>query len=236
MIASVTIDRMMQISSATAADLGEDRADLLARLAVLLERVLRGEAGELLPLELRDRHPGGERPRHRLAVHRGELGLVVERLQVRRPAGHVQVDDPLRLRGEVERVDHPRPAPRRRASRRRASRLGFRSDARPSEPTRPCPPGDPSGCAAGETGIAVDRTVQAEERMTQANSRRSLIGGRLRHLRSIRSVPRDRLVQVQDRPRHRRPGRQLGRVERPAARGCSPTWSKSSAAVGGSAR
>ena len=44
LIASVTIERMMQISSATAPMLREDLADLLARLAVLLERVLRARS------------------------------------------------------------------------------------------------------------------------------------------------------------------------------------------------
>ena len=136
LIASVTIDRMTQISSATPPISGKIVADLLARLAVLLERVLGGEAGELLPLELRDRHPRGERPRHRLAVHRGELRLVIERLQVRRPARHVQVNDPLRLRREVRRADDPRPpllAGRRR--RRPRSSPGFRSEARASAPS-----------------------------------------------------------------------------------------------------
>src|SRR5262245_19416867 len=37
-----------------------------------------------------------------------ELGLVVERVDVRRPAGHKEIDDPLGLRGEMELRQHPR--------------------------------------------------------------------------------------------------------------------------------
>ena len=47
LIASVTIERMMQISSATVADVREDRADLLAACAATSERMLGGEADEL---------------------------------------------------------------------------------------------------------------------------------------------------------------------------------------------
>ena len=60
----------------------EDFADLLAALAVLAKGVLRREAIELLTLKLRDRLTLGERLRHRLAVHLGELRLVVQCLQV----------------------------------------------------------------------------------------------------------------------------------------------------------
>ena len=83
------------------AELGKDGGDLLARLAAPLERVLRRQAGELLALQLRDRLALGERLGHRLAVHLGQLRLVVERLQVRRPAGHVEIDDALGSRREV---------------------------------------------------------------------------------------------------------------------------------------
>ena len=42
-------------------------------------------------------------------MHLGQLRLVVERLQVRRPAGHVQVDDALGARRDVQRMDDARP-------------------------------------------------------------------------------------------------------------------------------
>ena len=73
-----------------AADVREQLADLLPGLAELLEAVLRPEALQLLALELGDRLALGERLGHRLAVHLGELRLVVERLEVRRPAGLIQ--------------------------------------------------------------------------------------------------------------------------------------------------
>ena len=80
-----------------AADVREQLADLLAGLAELLEAVLRAEADQLLALQLRDLLALGERLRHRLAVHLGELGLVVEGFEVRRAAGLVEEDDALGL-------------------------------------------------------------------------------------------------------------------------------------------
>ena len=78
LIASVFIERMMQISSATVPMCGKSSEISWPDLAELLERVLRPEALELLALELRDRLALGERLGHRLAVHLGELRLVVE--------------------------------------------------------------------------------------------------------------------------------------------------------------
>jgi hypothetical protein len=93
------------------AEVREDLADLLARFAVLQELVLRPEALQLLSLKLRDWLPLGERFGHRLPVHLGQLGLVVERLQVRRPARHRQEDDPPGLGGQVQRMDCAAAAP-----------------------------------------------------------------------------------------------------------------------------
>ena len=76
----------MHRSSATLADLRKQFAHLLAGLAVLLKLVLRPEAGQRLPAKLRDLLPLGEGFRHRLAMHLGELRLVIERLQMGRPA------------------------------------------------------------------------------------------------------------------------------------------------------
>ena len=87
-----------------ASDVREQFADLLPRIAELLERILRGEAFERLPLELGDWHPGRERAGHRLAVHIGQLRLVIQSLQVRRSAGHTEEDHPLGLRCHVRRV------------------------------------------------------------------------------------------------------------------------------------
>src|SRR2546422_1553205 len=89
-----------------AADVREQLADHLSGLTEALEPVRRAEAGEPLSLELRDLLPSRERLRHRRAVHFRELGLVVERLQVRRPTRLVQIDDTLGLRRKVKRVDN----------------------------------------------------------------------------------------------------------------------------------
>ena len=68
----------MQMSSATSARLREDRGDLLPDLPNFLNAMLRPKAGELGPLKLGDRLALGERFRHRLAVHLGQLRLVIE--------------------------------------------------------------------------------------------------------------------------------------------------------------
>ena len=73
LIASVCIERMMQISSATVPRSGKTAAISWPDCAEALERVLRREAGQLLPLELGDRLALGERLGHRLAVHLGQL-------------------------------------------------------------------------------------------------------------------------------------------------------------------
>ena len=97
-------------------DVGDVRqpvADRLAGGAVPGELRLRPEAEELLlRLELRDRLAGGERGGNRLAVHRGELRLVVEEFELRRPARHAEEDHALGLGREMERIDDAA-APRR---------------------------------------------------------------------------------------------------------------------------
>ena len=108
LIASVVIERMMQMSSATEPMCGNSSQISAPHLPNFLKLALRAEAVQLLPLELRDLLALGDALRHRLAVHLGELRLVVERLQVRRPAGHRQPDDALRLRREVRLVMTPR--------------------------------------------------------------------------------------------------------------------------------
>ena len=90
-------------------DLRKDRADLLAAVSRALERVLGSEALQRLPLELGDLLPLGEALRHRLAIHGGELRLVVEGVEVGHTAGHVEPDHPLRPRRHMVRPDHPRP-------------------------------------------------------------------------------------------------------------------------------
>ena len=84
-------------------------AEKLAGLAEFLERMLRCEAVQLLPLKLSDRLTLGKRFRHRLAVHLGQLRFVIEAFQVGRSARHVQIDDPLGAGGEMKPVHHAPP-------------------------------------------------------------------------------------------------------------------------------
>ncbi len=89
------------------ADVRQCAGDRLAGLAEVLKLMLRPEAFQLLlALKLGNRLAVGDRLGHRLAVHLGELRLVVERLKVRRPAGHAEVNHPLGPGREVQRIDH----------------------------------------------------------------------------------------------------------------------------------
>ena len=106
LIASVVIERMRQISSITDPMCGNRCADLGPLLAKRLERVLRAETKQLLSLELGELLAPGKAFRHRLAVHRGELRLGVESLQMRRAARHRQPDhSPGSLR-QRQRAEH----------------------------------------------------------------------------------------------------------------------------------
>jgi hypothetical protein len=77
------------------ADVRQYGGDFLPGLAPTLERELRGQALELLVLQLGDWLALGQRGRHRLAVHLGQLRLVIQRFQMRRAAGHAKEDDRL---------------------------------------------------------------------------------------------------------------------------------------------
>ena len=148
LICSVCIERTMQMSSAIDADVREQRRDLLPRLAAALERVLRAEAAELLPLQLRDRLALGERLGHRLAVHLGELRLVVEGLEVRRPAGHERWMTRLARGGKCRRGSrHAIAVRRRRSSLRRRS--AARGDGLSSEASAATPQARPPDRAPG---------------------------------------------------------------------------------------
>ena len=87
------------------------------------------------------------------------VGLGVERLQVRRPAGHVEVDDPLGLGGEVERMDRCRVHRSRWPRRGRLAGLAAGSGraARPAPACRARPsngPGTPGGrCGRGHSSF-----------------------------------------------------------------------------------
>ena len=194
LIASVTIERMMQMSSATVARCGKIVLISWPLAAAALKRVLGSEADQLLPLELGDRHAAGERLGHRLAVHLGQGRLVVERLQVRRAAGHVQVDDPLDLGGEVQRVDRPGPAAGLSRGAAGRVRVGPAQQARVEQ--------------RGQGQGADPRGRPAQERAALDTSRRGIVVGLVHG-----SAPGDGFVQVQEHAGHGRPGRQLGRID-----------------------
>ena len=85
----------MQISSATLPMCGNSSQISWPDLPNFLKPMLRAEADQLLALQLRDLLALGEGFRHGLAVHLGELGLVVESFEMRRAAGLVEEDDAL---------------------------------------------------------------------------------------------------------------------------------------------
>jgi hypothetical protein len=91
------------------ADVRENLGDFLPGSAEAAESMLRGEAEEGGPLQLRDRLAARERFGHWLAVSPRQLRLVVEALEVRRAAGHVEIDDAFRSRRQVRRVDDATP-------------------------------------------------------------------------------------------------------------------------------
>ncbi len=88
-----------------AADVGEERADLLSGFAEFLEGMLGAEAGEALALQLGDLLAGGKGIGHGLAGHFGELGFVVEGFEVGGAARLIEEDDALGFGGMMERVD-----------------------------------------------------------------------------------------------------------------------------------
>src|SRR5579885_3207949 len=87
-----------------AANLWEKLANLLPRLPKLLKSMLWAETNERPTLELGNLLSLGERLGHRLAVHFGELWLVIESLQMRGPAGLIQEDHALGLWRVMERI------------------------------------------------------------------------------------------------------------------------------------
>ena len=140
LIASVCIERMMHMSSASLPMLGKSVQISCCDLPYFANGCCGAKQFKLLPLQLRDRLALGDRLGHRLAVQFGQLGLVVERFQVRRPAGHVEIDDPLAARREMQRMNDAASTfgcsrqPGRRSSAAAASSSGFSSDASASEP------------------------------------------------------------------------------------------------------
>ena len=190
LIASVCSERTMQMSSATVPMCGKSAQISWPDWPNFLNGCCGREAVQLLPLQLGDRLALGERLGHRLAVHLGQLGLVVERLQVRRPAGHVRKMTRLALGARCSGLTTPRLADGAAADSAAASiAIEKRRQRRCAD-------------AAGRA---------AEERAAEPDSGLRMIG--LRIVERSRLVPRDRLVQIQQHAARRwsrrpaRPGR-----------------------------
>ena len=77
----------------------KDFADLLARFSVPVELEVGSAAGQFLALQLSDGLALGETVGHGLSIPLGKHGLVVEALEVRGPACHIEEDDALGLGG-----------------------------------------------------------------------------------------------------------------------------------------
>ena len=122
-----------------ARDVREQVGDLLPRLAVPVELAGRPARGEDLVLELGELLPLRERLGERLAVQLLEPRLVVEALELRRPAGHAEVDHPPGLDRQVRRVEHAPPAIARPGRVGRPRAVAEKSDGS-SSPASAIPP------------------------------------------------------------------------------------------------
>jgi hypothetical protein len=109
LICSVHMERTMQTSSATLPMCGNSSQISWPDLPNFWNRTA-GRSRPARLLQLRDLLALGEGFGHRLAVHLGELGFVVEGFEMRGAAGLVEEDHALRLGGMVQRVTTPRPA------------------------------------------------------------------------------------------------------------------------------
>ena len=158
------------------------------------------ELGELLPL--------GERLGERLAVELLEPRLVVEALELRRPARHAEVDHPPRLDREVRRVEHAPPAVRAWA---------------------PPLPRQRAGAASGPSRLASKPAAESVAGAERHRPSRRIGRPAVRSSAGMQSeghsdgimvsIPRDRFMQVQHDPADVRPGGQLGGSGRPSASG-----------------
>jgi len=89
-----------------AANVRKEVADLLAGLTVTVESGKWTETDQSLALQLRNWLPLRKTVGHRLAVEFGELGFVIEALQVRGPTRHTQKNHAFDFWWDVQRIDH----------------------------------------------------------------------------------------------------------------------------------
>ena len=102
LIASVCIDLMTERSSTIFAVCGSSSLTHVPDLPCCANANIDGATGsDRLPHRLRQALAHADRVGHLRALILRELRLVVEQLELRRPAGLMQEDDPLRLRREV---------------------------------------------------------------------------------------------------------------------------------------
>ena len=116
-VSRIVIDRLrlQRIHDAdivgNAADIGEQRTDLLAGLPVLFERMLWPQTLQLFRiLQLSDRLAFCEGLRNWLAVHFCQLRLVVKSFQMRRATRHAQMNNSLGLHRKMQRLHNSLPA------------------------------------------------------------------------------------------------------------------------------
>ena len=100
------------VVSALRGQLGPDHADRLSRVPPLAKVVLGRKDPQRRPLQLGDLLPLGHRRGHRLVGKLFQERLVIERIEMAHPTGHVEPDDPLGFRDEMRIGETPRPAGR----------------------------------------------------------------------------------------------------------------------------
>ena len=113
------------------AEVREELADVLARLAVLAEGPLRPDDPALAAATAPAERAHGDR----LAVELVKFRLILERVDLTRPAVHEQPDDALRFGGEVDRPDRERIRRRRGGCAREDAVLRHQVDERESAET-----------------------------------------------------------------------------------------------------
>src|SRR5207249_2143004 len=132
----------------------------------------------------------GEGFRERLAVNALQLRLVIETFQMRRPAGHAQMNDALGSHGKMGRVHDAFPAPLSRRCFGAADQFGVEE------------------ASQGDTAQAVGGTAQEGAAIYVELK---LLSIKWYHKsKAFHSVFRYRLVQIQDHAANLRPRRQFG--------------------------
>jgi hypothetical protein len=134
LICSVCMERTMHRSSAMPPMNGKERGDFLAGFSPALEFAGGRQRLERRALQLRQLLAFGERFGKGLAVDFFQRRFVVQTFQVRRAAGHAQMNDAPGARREMRRIDHAPPFWLRGRRRDGAAGLSRQASARPPRP------------------------------------------------------------------------------------------------------